>query len=52
MTPSEYCVDQGYTSSSQRVEQANAGTQMVGPVAEDTSWQQAAATEGLWNLGL
>jgi hypothetical protein len=40
IAPCEHFVDQGYTSGCQLVEQANAGTQIVGPVADDTSWQQ------------
>jgi transposase len=44
IAPSEHFVDQGYTSGSQLVEQARHGTQIVGPVAEDTSWQQRQQT--------
>ena len=44
IAPSEHFVDQGYTSGTQLVEQAERGTQIVGPVAEDTSWQHRQQT--------
>jgi transposase len=44
LAPSEHFVDQGYTSGAQLVEQAVHGTQIVGPVPEDTSWQHRQQT--------
>jgi hypothetical protein len=44
IAPSEHFVDQGYTSGTQLVSQARHGTQIVGPVPEDTSWQQRQQT--------
>jgi hypothetical protein len=44
IAPSEHFVDQGYTSGTQLVEQAAHGTQIVGPVPEDTSWQHRQQT--------
>jgi transposase len=40
LAPSEAYVDQGYTSGTQVVEQALQGTQIIGPVPADGSWQQ------------
>lgn len=36
----EHYVDQGYTSGEQLAEQAEAGTEIIGPVAVPRSWQQ------------
>jgi hypothetical protein len=44
LAPSEQFVDQGYTTGSQLVSQAKHGTQIVGPVSEDTSWQHRQQT--------
>jgi transposase len=44
LAPREHFVDQGYTSGSALVEQAEQGTEIVGPVPEDTSWQQRQQT--------
>lgn len=40
LAPAEQYVDQGYSSGTQLVKQAQAGTQIIGPVAGDPSWQQ------------
>ena len=42
LAPAEQYVDQGYTSGPQLVKQATLGTQIIGPVGLDTSWQQRA----------
>jgi hypothetical protein len=42
LAPAEQYVDQGYTSGPQLVKQAALGTQIIGPVGLDTSWQQRA----------
>jgi len=39
LAPAEHLVDQGYTSGKQLVEQAALGTQIIGPVPTDASWQ-------------
>jgi transposase len=44
LAPSEHFVDQGYTSAGQLVEQAKQGTQIVGMVQEETSWQKREQT--------
>lgn len=40
LAPAEHYVDQGYPSGAQLVKQAQLGTQIIGPVGQDTSWQQ------------
>lgn len=42
LAPAEQYVDSGYTSGPQLVKQAALGTQIIGPVGQDTSWQQRA----------
>jgi transposase len=44
LSPSEHFVDQGYTSGGQLVKQAELGTQIVGQVQEETSWQNREQT--------
>ncbi len=39
LAPEEHFVDQGYTSGKQLVQQAALGTQIIGPVPADGSWQ-------------
>ncbi len=43
IAPSEHFVDQGYTSAAQLVKQAKLGTEIVGLMQEETSWQKRAA---------
>lgn len=40
LAPAEHYVDQGYPSGAQLVQQASLGTQIIGPVGQDPSWQQ------------
>jgi transposase len=40
LAPAEHYVDQGYPSGPELVRQARLGTQIIGPVGQDTSWQQ------------
>ena len=40
LSPAEHYVDQGYPSGSQLVRQASLGTQIIGPVGQDPSWQE------------
>src|SRR3989442_2396499 len=40
LAPAEHYVDQGYPSGPQLVQQAQLGTQIMGPVGPDPSWQQ------------
>src|SRR5437588_7491014 len=40
LSPAEHYVDQGYSSGPELVRQARLGTQIIGPVGQDTSWQQ------------
>jgi transposase len=42
LAPGSHYVDQGYASGLQLVEQARLGTQIIGPVGQDSSWQQRA----------
>ncbi|MGZ6364194.1 MAG: IS1182 family transposase [Ktedonobacterales bacterium] len=42
VAPAEHYVDQGYPSGPELVKQARLGTQIVGPVGQDTSWQERA----------
>jgi transposase len=44
LAPAEHYVDQGYTSGPELVRQAQLGTQIIGPVGQDTSWQQREQT--------
>jgi transposase len=44
LSPAEHYVDQGYPSGPQLVRQARLGTQIIGPVGQDTSWQQREQT--------
>jgi transposase len=44
LAPSEHLVDQGYTSANQLVEQAKQGTEIVGLMQEETSWQHREQT--------
>jgi transposase len=40
LAPAEHYVDQGYPSGPELVRQARLGTQLIGPVGQDPSWQQ------------
>jgi transposase len=40
LAPAEHYVDQGYTSGPELLRQVQLGTQIIGPVGQDTSWQQ------------
>ncbi len=40
LAPAEHDVDQAYPSGPELVQQAQWGTQLIGPVGQDTSWQQ------------
>ncbi len=40
LEPTEHYVDQGYPSGPQLVRQASLGTQIIGPVGQDPSWQE------------
>jgi len=40
LAAAEHYVDQGYPSGPELVRQARLGTQLIGPVGQDTSWQQ------------
>jgi transposase len=40
LAPAEHYVDQGYPSGPELLRQARLGTQILGPVGQDTSWQQ------------
>ena len=40
LAPAEHYVDQGYPSGAQLLKQARLGTQIIGPVGQDTSWQE------------
>ncbi len=42
LEPAEHYVDQGYPSGPELVRQARLGTQIIGPVGQDSSWQQRA----------
>lgn len=42
LSPTHLLVDQGYTSATTLVEQANQGTRIVGPLRVSTSWQEQA----------
>src|SRR5712691_3418502 len=44
LAPAEHYVDQGYPSGPQLVQQAQLGTQIIGPVGPDPSWQQREQT--------
>jgi transposase len=44
LAPAEHYVDQGYPSGPQLVQQAQVGTQIIGPVGQDPSWQQREHT--------
>jgi transposase len=44
MTPAEHYVDQGYPSGPQLVEHAQAGIQLIAPVALENSWQLREGT--------
>jgi transposase len=44
LAPLEHYVDQGYCSGPHLVQQARLGTQIIGPVAQDTSWQEREQT--------
>lgn len=44
LAPAEHLVDQGYTSADQLVEQAGLGTEIVGLMQEETSWQHREQT--------
>jgi transposase len=39
LAPAEHYVDQGYPSGAELVRQARLGTQIIGPVGQQTSWQ-------------
>ncbi len=40
LAPAEHYVDQGYPSGPKLVRQAQLGTQIIGPVGQDPSWQE------------
>lgn len=40
VAPAEHYVDQGYPSGAELVRQARLGTQIIGPVGQQTSWQE------------
>jgi hypothetical protein len=40
LVPAEHYVDQGYPSGPELVRQARLGTQIIGPVGQQTSWQE------------
>jgi transposase len=44
LAPAEHYMDQGYASGPELVRQAQLGTQIIGPVGQDTSWQQREQT--------
>jgi transposase len=44
LAPAEHYVDQGYPSGPELVRQAHLGTQIIGPVGQDPSWQQREQT--------
>jgi len=44
LAPAEHYVDQAYPSGPQLLRQASLGTQIIGPVGQDTSWQQRQQT--------
>ncbi len=44
LSPAEHYVDQGYPSGPELLRQASLGTQIIGPVGQDTSWQQRQQT--------
>ncbi len=44
LAPAEHLVDQGYTSADHLVKQAEQGTQIIGLVQEETSWQKREQT--------
>ena len=44
LAPAEHYVDQGYPSGPELVRQAQLGTQIMGPVGQDPSWQQREQT--------
>src|SRR5260221_3300578 len=44
LAPAEHYVDQAYPSGPELVRQARLGTQIIGPVGQDTSWQACEQT--------
>ncbi len=44
LEPAEHYVDQAYPSGPELVRQARLGTQIIGPVGQDSSWQQREQT--------
>ncbi len=44
LAPAEHYVDQAYPSGPELVRQASLGTQIIGPVGQDPSWQQRQQT--------
>jgi transposase len=44
LAPAEHYVDQGYPSGPELVRQGSLGTQIIGPVGQDTSWQHREQT--------
>jgi len=44
LAPAEHYVDQGYPTGAELVRQASLGTQIIGPVGQDPSWQQREQT--------
>ena len=44
LAPAEHYVDQGYPSGAELVKQSQQGTQIIGPVGQDPSWQQREQT--------
>src|SRR5260370_25806162 len=44
LEPAEHYVDQAYPSGPELLRQARLGTQIIGPVGQDPSWQQREQT--------
>src|SRR5438309_5387261 len=44
LAPAEHYVGQGYSRGAELLKQAQLGTQLIGPVGQDTSWQQREQT--------
>ncbi len=44
LAPAEHYVDQGYPSGPELLRQARLGTQLIGPVGQQTSWQERERT--------
>src|SRR5216683_1277568 len=48
LEPAEHYVDQGYPSGPELVRQARLGTQIIGPVGQDTRWRPVRKGRGVW----